>query len=98
MTRLRIFVVLIALGAAACGASEGVRNDDPPPSTVSNRCGETGECEGSAPDAETFLTAACTTWGAETDPGNWDLVGGCVALLAAAPTADVHTFLDQWLR
>lgn len=42
---IRAVLVALAVTVAACGASEGVRNDDRPPSTVSDQCGETGACE-----------------------------------------------------
>lgn len=94
----RALTAAAALAVAACGASEDVRNDDPPPATVDNRCGETGECEGSAPDVGIYLAAACTTWGAATAPGDWDLVDGCTVLLAAASVPDQQAFFDRWLR
>jgi hypothetical protein len=98
MTRLRILVVLVALAAAACGASDEIRNEDPPPSTVSNRCGESGECEGSLGLYEAGLAAACTAYVGATTPGDWDLVDSCVVLVGAAPTGDRTDFLDRWLR
>ena len=96
MTRPRALLVALAL-LAGCGSAT-YNEGDTTDTTRSNRCGETGECEGSAPDVETFLAAACTAWGAEQHPHDWDLVDGCTELLAAAPTADVHAFLDRWLR
>lgn len=97
-TRHALAALGVAVTLAGCGAAtynEGDTSD----TTRPNRCGETGECEGSVPDLDDYMRAACTFWANENAaPGDWAAVDGCVALLVAAPVPDQQAFADRWLR